>query len=343
MRLVKLVLTLNIAISLVGMLSQAAWPQNGASAYSGISGLDTKAAKSDKAPLVTTSLGNNIHLLSGDGANVVAISDDRSVLLIDSGTADRVTELAQHIYQLAQRPVTTVVNTDCHPDHAGGNAYFSSFGVTIIAQTSTRERIAAQYRAALKSYAANNHSSFKVAVSPWSAAVESEASQKYAVRGIPTVAFNDSLTIDIDTEELHFFHFGVAHTDGDTVVLFEKANIIVLGEIFPGNRYPWIDFASAGSLPGLIETLDRVLRISDEKTRIVPAQGAVVHKAELQRYRDMLTTIQHRIKALLESGATASDVLAAAPTSSFDREWGGGLVSGEMFTRLAVESIVRRP
>jgi cyclase len=326
MRFIKFIASLSITLAFAGMLSQPAWSQNG---------------DSPRAPLVTASLGNNIYLLSGDGANIIAISDDNSVLLIDSGTADRVTELAHAVYQLAKRPVTTVVNTDSHSDHAGGNPYFSSFGVTIVAQANTRKRIAAQYEAALKTYVENNHSSFKVVVSPWSAAVENEASSRYAVRGIPTVAFNDSMTIDMDSEELHFLHYGAAHTDGDTVMVIEKANIIVLGDIFPGNGYPWIDGASGGSLTGLIETLDHALSMSNEETRIVPAHGAVIHRAELQRYREMLVTIQGRIKALMESGATAHQILAAAPTSEFDAEWGGGFVSGEMFTSSVLESMAR--
>jgi glyoxylase-like metal-dependent hydrolase (beta-lactamase superfamily II) len=149
------------------------------------------------------------------------------------------------------------------------------------------------------------------------------------------------MTINLDTEELRFLYFGAAHTDGDVVVFFEKANIIVLGDIFPGDGYPWIDIASGGSLAGLIETVDRVLSMSNEETRIVPARGAVVHTAELQRYREMLATVQGRIKALIESGATADQVVAAVPTSDFDSEWGGGQVSGEMFTLSAVKSIAR--
>ena len=341
MRFITFTLSLGIALVLLGMLSQPAWPQNGGSEYSKRVTTPRMPAELQRTPLITTPLGDNIYLMSGDGTNIVAISDGNSVLLIDSGTADRVTELAQAVYQIAQRPVTTVVNTDWHADHAGGNPYFSSFAVTIIAQANTRNRIAAQYKAALKTYVANNQSSFKVAVSPWSAAVENEASARYAVRGIPTVAFNDSMTMDVGAEELRFVSYGAAHTDGDTVVLFDKANIVVLGDIFPGNGYPWIDLASGGSLAGLIETLDLVLNMSNEETRIVPAYGPVLHRRELQTYREMLATVQGRIKALLESGATPDQVLAAAPTSDFDAEWGGGIVSGEMFTSSVVQSIAQ--
>ncbi len=324
MRLAKLMFCLSIALAFITLLAQPASSQNGGS---------------ERAPLVTTPLGDNIYLLTGDGANIIAISDDKSVLLIDSGTADRVTELAHAVYQVAQRPVTMVVDTDWHSDNAGGNPYFSSFGVTIVAQANTRNRIAAEYKAGLKTYVAHNQSSFKVAVSPWSAAVENEASSRYAIRGIPTVAFDRSMIIDLDTEELQFFNYGPAHTDGDTVVALAKANIVVLGDILPGTGYPWIDGASGGSLAGLIETLDGVLSMSNEETRIVPAHGAVLHRAELQKYREMLATVQGRIKTLIESGATANQVLAEAPTSDFDAEWGRGSVSGEMFTSSVLESM----
>jgi cyclase len=283
---------LSVVLALAIMFCPTAWPQ-------GANRKDHETAKtqrllteSEKTPLVTTSLGDNIYMFSGDGANVLAISDGRSVLLIDSGTADRVSELAHAVYQIVHRPVTTVVNTDWHSDHTGGNPYFSSFGVTIIAQANTRNRIAVECKAPPKTYVPNNQSSFEVVVSPWSAAVVDEASITYAVRGIPSVAFSDSMIISLDTEELHFVHYGAAHTDGDTVVLLEKANIAVVGDIFPGTGSLRIDISSGGSLAGLIQAVDRVLSMSNEQTRIVPAHGAVVHKAELQEYREVLATIQ---------------------------------------------------
>lgn len=73
----------------------------------------------------------------------------------------------------------------------------------------------------------------------------------------------------------------------------------------------------------------------------MPAHGAVVHRAELQKYREMLATVQERIKALVESGVTVDEVMAAGATRDFDAEWGGGFTSGEMFTSSVVRSIAR--
>jgi glyoxylase-like metal-dependent hydrolase (beta-lactamase superfamily II) len=294
---------------------------------------------SEKTPLDTMPLGDNIFLISGNSTNVIAVSDDKSVLLIGSGTPDRTTELARAVYQIAQRPVTTLINMDHHPHQAGGNPYFSSFGVQIIAQENTRKHIAEEYRAALKQYVANNHSSFKVAVSPWSAAVEDEASARYGLRGIPNIAFNDTMTFNLHTEEVRLCYYGAAHTDGDSVVYLADANIVVLGDIFPGDGYPWIDVLSGGSLAGLIGTVAHVLNTITDETRIVPARGAVLHKPELQKYRDMLMTVEERVKALVDSGASAAEVVAAGPTRDLDAEWGGGLVSGEEFTSSVVNLI----
>ena len=331
----------SVLLALAITCCPSAWPQEASRKDQETAKTYRLLTESEKAPLVTTPLGDNVYLFSGDGANVLAVSDERSVLLVDSGTAERFSDLAHAVYQIEHRPVTAVVNTDWHSDHTGGNPYLSSFGATIIAHANTRNRIAAEYKAASKTYVPNDESSFKVVVSPWSAAVENEASLRYALRGIPGIAFSDSMIISLDTEELRFFHYRAAHTDGDTVVFLVKANIVVLGDIFPGAGYPWIDFSSGGSLAGIIETLDRVLSMSNDKTRIVPARGAPVHKGELQNYRDMLATIQARVKALIESGATAHQVLAAAPTSDFDAEWGGGEVSGGTFTSSIVNSIAR--
>jgi hypothetical protein len=95
----------------------------------------------ESSPLKTTSLGDGLFLLSGDGGNVTAVVDDGSTLLIDSGIDSRITELGDAIHKTTMRPVTRLVSTHWHFDHIGGNVYFGSEGVTIIAQENVKKRI----------------------------------------------------------------------------------------------------------------------------------------------------------------------------------------------------------
>jgi glyoxylase-like metal-dependent hydrolase (beta-lactamase superfamily II) len=95
----------------------------------------------ENSPLKITSLGEGLYVFSGDGGDVTAIVDNGSTLLIDSGLASRVTELSDAIFKATMRPVTRLVNTHWHFDHTGGNAYFGSAGVIIIAQENVKKQL----------------------------------------------------------------------------------------------------------------------------------------------------------------------------------------------------------
>src|SRR5437762_1508272 len=95
----------------------------------------------ESTPLKTSSLSAQVFMLSGDGGNVVAIVDNGSTLLIDSGVDSRATELDHAVFDATARPVTRLVNTHCHFDHIGGNVFFGASGVTIIAQENVKKRL----------------------------------------------------------------------------------------------------------------------------------------------------------------------------------------------------------
>src|SRR5207237_1390162 len=95
----------------------------------------------ENSPLKTTALGQGLFVFSGDGGDVTAIVDNGSTLIIDSGVDTRVTELSDAIFKATMRPVTRLVNTHWHFDHTGGNVFFGSAGVTIIAQENVKKRL----------------------------------------------------------------------------------------------------------------------------------------------------------------------------------------------------------
>ena len=95
----------------------------------------------ENSPLKTTPLGKSLFMFSGDGGSVTAIVAEGSTLLIDSGVDSRASELSGAIFKATGRAVTRLVNTHWHFDHTGGNVYFASAGVTIIAQENVKKRL----------------------------------------------------------------------------------------------------------------------------------------------------------------------------------------------------------
>jgi glyoxylase-like metal-dependent hydrolase (beta-lactamase superfamily II) len=273
----------------------------------------------ENSPLRTISLGNGVFVFSGDGGDVAAIVDEGSTLLIDSGMDSRVGELSNAIFAATQRPVTRLVNTHWHFDHTGGNVFFGSSGVTIIAQENVKKQLSSVQNV------------------PFVGLTDGH----YPAQALPTQTYSSSMTLRQGSQQLTLTNYGRAHTDGDTVIYISPANVAVVGDIFSNPVYPIIDLGSGGSIDGIINSLDQILAQTDEQTKIVPGHGPVAGRADLQNYRDMLVQVRQRVKASITAGKTTDQAVAAAPTKDFDAKWGGGYVTPEVFTKMVFSSLTQ--
>jgi cyclase len=273
----------------------------------------------DNSPLQTTSLGNGLFLFSGDGGNVTAVGDRDSTLLIDSGIDSRAAELNDAVYKATLRPVTRLVNTHWHFDHTGGNVFYGSMGVTVIAQENVKKQLLSAHDVPFIGLRDGN----------------------YPEQAIPTVTYSTTTALRQGSHRLTLANYGSAHTDGDTVIYIAPANLVVVGDIFSNAFYPIIDLTSGGSIDGLILSVDRILAQTDEQTRIVPGHGPVATRADLQAYRDMLVQVRQRIKALIMEGKTMDEAVAAEATKDFDPKWGSGYVTPAVFTKIVYSSLTK--
>ncbi len=303
-----------LALVLTGAVSRAAGQVG-----TGETVIQKATQQFDNSPLKTTSLGQGLFMFSGDGGDVTAIVDDGSTLLIDSGVDSRATELSDAVFKITLRPVTRLVSTHWHFDHIGGNVFFGSAGVTIIAQENVKTRLSS------------------VQDVPFVGLHDGH----YPPQALPRVTYSSSMTLRQGSQRLTLVNYGPAHTDGDSVIYIAPANVAVVGDIFSNHFYPIIDLASGGSIDGMIYSLDRILAQTDDQTKIVPGHGPVATRADLQDYRDMLVQVRQRIKVLIAAGKTIDEAVAAAPTKDFDAKWGGGYVPPDVFTKMVFSSLLK--
>jgi cyclase len=252
------------------------------------------------------------------GGNVTGIVDDSSTLLIDSGLPSRISELNDAIFKTPKRPVIRLVNTHWHFDHTGGNTYFGSAGVIIIAQENVKKQL------------------LSVQEVPFVGLRDGH----YPPEALPGETYSSSMSLHQGPQALTLENYGSAHTDGDTIIYMNPANVAVVGDIFSNRVYPIIDLASGGSIDGLIRSVDRILAQTDDRTKIVPGHGPLATRADLQDYRGMLVQIRQNVKDLVAAGKTMDETVGAAPTKEFDAKWGGGYVTGEVFTKMVFSSLV---
>ena len=266
-------------------------------------------------------LGDNLHVLFGRGGNVGVFSGPDGVYLIDDKYAPMSAQVRAAVNKLSNQPIRFVFNTHWHADHTGGNESLGAGGSIIVAHDNVRKRLSnEQFIAAFQR---------KVEPSPDQA--------------LPLVTFDRGLTLHLNGDSVHSIHVPHAHTDGDSLVHFQKANVLHMGDTFFNGLYPFIDLSSGGSIDGVLAALERALEISDENTVIVPGHGPITDRKGLIAYHTMLTTLRSRVGAQLAQGKSIDAIVASAPTQDFDATWGGGFITPEAMTRSIAESLQNPP
>lgn len=263
------------------------------------------------AVIETQALRSGLHVLRGAGCNVVVWNGPEGVLVVDSGNAASAPQLLEAIGRVADGSVRFLVNTHWHPDHIGGNAALRRAGALAIAHQQTRALMSE--RQAVPAYD-----------------LEVPAASRDA---LPSVTFDDTLTLHLNGDRLALLHVPGAHGDGDLIAWWETANVVHVGDAYYAGGYPFVDSANGGSLAGLVAALETVLSRADARTVIVPGHGPVSNRTELTAYRDMLVAVGRRVRELVEQGKNLDEVLEAQPTAEYDERYGPGAVSAERFVR----------
>jgi glyoxylase-like metal-dependent hydrolase (beta-lactamase superfamily II) len=264
------------------------------------------------APIQLTELAPGVHLLAGPGGNIAVLSGADGVALIDSGIPARIASIREAVASINPKPIRTLLNTHWHFDHTGGNENLGRTGTVIVAHDNVRKRMAAEQNIAFLG--------MKVPPSPDAA--------------LPTVTFPDTATFYPNGAPVDAFHVPPAHTDGDTVFVLKKADVLHAGDLFFNGFYPFIDYWTGGSLDGMIAAADKILAVAGPKTRIIPGHGPLAGREELKAFRDMMAGVREQIMPLLTAGKSLEETIAAKPTRSFDEKWGKAFFNGDTFVRL---------
>jgi glyoxylase-like metal-dependent hydrolase (beta-lactamase superfamily II) len=203
------------------------------------------AAQTDRVvQMDTLNVRDVLYHLGGGGGNGLALIDEINggVVLIDtkrSGWGEAVREAVEQVTDL---PVTTIINTHAHEEHAGSNAEFPD-AVTIVAHANAR---AAMLRDGL--YAEDGP-------------------------GLPTTTFTDRFSLLEDIDRIELYHFGPAHTDGDVVVVFPEKGVAYVGGLFPAKVVPVIDLERGGSGLAFPDALDRAVAATEGVARVITGHG----------------------------------------------------------------------
>jgi glyoxylase-like metal-dependent hydrolase (beta-lactamase superfamily II) len=286
-------------ISRRSFLEAAAAASGGAALY--VSATPSLWAREASRKPEVTALGSGLFLITGAGGNVVVTSGPDGALLIDGGNKAQSGALLKLALKTSgAKKVHTLFNTHWHPDQTGCNEVLGKQGARIIAHENTKLWLA---RKITVDWLPTPHPALpKVA--------------------LPNKSFYTTDSIDFGNEKIAFGHLGQAHTDGDLYVHFTRANVLVAGGVASNDGWPLLDWQTGGWIGGLVAAYDRLLKLADDTTKIVPANGVVMSRKELQTCRDMYFQIFDRCVKQLVKGMGPDEAVASQPAKEYEAQWG---------------------
>jgi len=235
------------------------------------------AAPMDNVTIKVTKAGRNIYMLQGAGGNIGVFASSKGLVLIDDQFAPLAEKIETAMKKISEKPLTYIINTHFHGDHTGSNSYFADHA-PIIAHQNVRQRL-------------------------------SQKPKTNAV-ALPVITYHDGLNIYLDDEEIQLTHFANAHTDGDTVVYFKKANVLHTGDLFFEIGFPYIDLNNGGSVKGYLTAVKKLIIQYPDDVVIISGHGGMSDKKGLRDFASMIEYSLSKVSHWIADGKTSEEMNA---------------------------------
>jgi len=245
-------------------------------------------------------LTDKVAVVDGGGANMVAFFNGDAIILVDSGALKSSDQVMAALKNLAPgAKVQTLFNTHYHTDQTGNNEVFSAAGAKIIAHKRTLEWMSSDH---------------------WVPAEDRyEKARPKAAR--PTETFLTTGSLKTSVEQIDYGYLTLAHTNGDIYVFFRNSNVLAVGDVASPLRDPALDYFTGAWIGGRVDAMDILLKLANEQTRIVPAYGPIMSKAEFKAERDMMEEVRDRLFKQVREGDGPKDMLEEGVLKGLARTW----------------------
>lgn len=261
---------------------------------------------SSNAEITVTKVAGTVYLLQGAGSNVAASVGEDGILLVDDGSAAMVAQVRSALNGITDKAVRFVINTHWHGDHVGGNAEFPE--ATIVAQNNVRVRMETGGR------------------------VMGADVKPFPVEALPRLTFLNDITLHMNGEDIRAIQFP-GHTDGDSIVVFPRSNVVHMGDNFVGTSFPLVDVESGGSAHVLGEVIEILLRQMGPNVQFIPGHGSVARPHQLQAYLAMLQGTRAAVEDGIKQGKNLAQLKRERALAKWDK-WSSRQVSTEQFLEI---------
>ena len=280
-----------------------------------------------------------VYMLAGSGGNIAVQVGDQGTLLVDTGNGAMSDEVLAAIRTVTSEPIRYIVNTSHALDYTGGNPAIATAGRQILpfrgmGSSSVQGQFGAD-RASIVSFYTVFH---RMAAPAGGMEPREEA-------GWPNNTYSTPLKRLYFNDEPVMIMHRPSTTDGNSVVLFRKSDVVAAGAVLNLETFPVIDVDAGGSIQAVVDALNGLIDLavpsgrSEGGTLVIPGRGRIADFAEIAQQRDMMTVIRDRVQNLVDKGMTLDEVIEAGPTRGYDARYGRD--TGPWTTGMFVESVYR--
>lgn len=274
---------------------------------------NTSFAQRAKPTVNTLKVTDNIYMLQVRGGNIgVSIGDD-GILIIDNDYPNASEAIDAALAKLSKGDLEYVLNTHHHGDHTGGNRYFGA-KAPIVAHDNVRVRLSKG----------------------------KDLSDPAARASIPSVTFEDSLSLHFNGEQIIANHFPTGHTDGDSMIYFTKANVLHMGDHFFNGFFPYIDLGGGGDVKSYLNNVRAAIKRAESTpdVKIIPGHGPLATLKDLKSWEKDVTDIVAIIQSGMDAGKTLEQIIETGLPDKY-APMGDGFLNEKRFISIVHQSFTR--
>lgn len=237
-------------------------------------------------PWKITMLRNDVGIFEEKGGTIAFLLSKKGIAVVDSQFPDQSKHLIDELKKRSEQPFKLLINTHHHGDHSSGNISFKGIVEHVLAHENSKK---------------NQENSAKQN--------KSEDKQLY-----PDQTYTDTWCQKVGKEKICLNYYGAGHTNGDSFVHFQHANIVHCGDLIFNRRHPYVDRTAGANMKSWMEVLDKALNKYDKDTIYVFGHAATGYKVtgtadELNKFRDYIGNVLKFVEGEIKAGKTKEEVL----------------------------------
>lgn len=246
---------------------------------------------------VFTSIRGNVGYFTASGGTIGYLVNATGVVVIDTQFMNTAKICFDGLQKRSKNHgVDILINTHHHGDHTGGNMVFKGIAKTHVANKRAAELQQQVYDAAVKS------ASDKGGVAPAAILVADRT-------------FTDTWSESLGDEKITAKTYTPAHTSGDAIVIFEKANVVHMGDLLFNRSHPYIDRPAGASISNWITMVEAVSKAHGTDTIFIAGHSnakfpVICNQADLTMMRNYLTSLLDFTNAQIKAGKTREQIVA---------------------------------